>query len=85
MVGNGDSGGRPDVVEDIDVLRILQSCEDPVMSAPEIAEQTRIGDRGMYKKLRRMEESGFVSSKKVGRSRVWWITDSGISKIKEAE
>jgi len=77
MAGGEGSGGRPDVVEDLDVLELLEWCEDPVMSAPELAEETRIGDRGMYKKLRRMQDDGLVDSKKMGRARVWWITDLG--------
>jgi DNA-binding PadR family transcriptional regulator len=77
MADSEDSGGRPDVVEDLDVLELLDSSDDPVMSAPELAEQTRIGDRGMYKKLRRMQDDGLVDSKKVGRARVWWMTEEG--------
>jgi repressor of nif and glnA expression len=77
MADGEDGGGRPDVVSDADVLRILADSDDPVMSAPEIADETRIGDRGMYKKLRRMEDEGLVTSKKVGQARIWWLTDKG--------
>jgi len=62
--------------EEILVKMVLHS--DPVVTTTELAEVTPYQSDGVRKRLKEMEDVGYVKSKKVGsRATVWWITESG--------
>lgn len=73
-----DSGGRRPVVTDKQILQLFVDAEDPVLSAPELADELPISKTGVYKRLRKLDDRGLVGSKKFGQGKAWWITDSGI-------
>jgi len=80
MVGSGEpeeSGGRKPVVSDSQILELFISASDPVVSAPELAEELPISKTGVYKRLRDLDDRGLVDSKKFGQGRAWWITEKG--------
>ncbi|WP_225935466.1 helix-turn-helix domain-containing protein [Halobaculum magnesiiphilum] len=74
-------GPKPDV-PDQEVLRMIASAPDPVVTSSELAEALDMSQQGAYNRLSSLEENGFVRSRKVGASaRVWWITDTGRSEL----
>nr|WP_282594271.1 winged helix-turn-helix domain-containing protein [Halorientalis brevis] len=74
-------GGRKPTVSDDKILTIIADATDPVLSAPEIADQLTIGEQGTYQRLQDLEDRGLVESKKIGQGRAWWITDVGMDFI----
>lgn len=74
-------GPKPDV-PDSELLRLIASAPDPVVTSTELAEALDMSQQGAYNRLRSLEEDGYVRSRKVGASaRVWWITDVGRQKL----
>lgn len=69
-------GPDPDVTEE-DVLREILVSYSPVSTPKELGERLEISNTAVSRKLKRMEEKGWVESEKVGRTRVFWITDDG--------
>lgn len=73
-------GRKPDVPDD-EVLRKIMLSPSPVVTAPELAELLDMTQQGAYSRLRSLQDSGFVDSRKVGaNARVWWVTDPGKQK-----
>jgi uncharacterized membrane protein len=78
-----DTGGRKPVVTDKQILRLFTEADDPVLSAPELAEELPISKTGVYKRLRDLDERGLIDSKKFGQGKAWWITDDGRDLLEE--
>jgi predicted ArsR family transcriptional regulator len=58
------------------VLKVLETSDDPVMTAKEIADQLEVSRDTVGRKLARLSEEGKVNQKKVGaRAVVWWTED----------
>lgn len=69
-----DGPGRKPTVSDDEILAVFVNAEDPVLMADEVAASLSIGRRGVYNRLRTLEEQGVLKSKKTGaRSTVWWL------------
>jgi len=52
---------------------VFEESKDPVLTASEVAENVSIVRRSVYDRLRKLEDSGILESKKVGgRTTVWW-------------
>lgn len=65
-------GPKPQV-SDEELLAIFENSKDPVLTATEVAEHVSIARRSVYDRLRKLEDSGVLESKKVGgRTTVWW-------------
>lgn len=79
-----DSGGRNPVITDKQILRHFVKSNDPVTTAPELAEKLPISKTGVYKRLRNLDEKGLINSKKIGRGKAWWITEDGEDFLKDA-
>lgn len=68
-----DGGRKPRVTED-EILEVLATATDPVLSTAEIADALPIKRRGTLNRLRALEEAGDVASKQIGgRNTVWWL------------
>jgi len=70
-------GGRKPVVSDAEILGVFADSDDPVLSAPEVAESLPIGETGTYKRLRKLRERDLLERKAVGQGVAWWLTDEG--------
>jgi len=71
-----DGPGRKPTVSDGEILDVFRKSSDPVLTAPEIADQISISRRGILDRLRNLEENGILQSKKVGgRRTVWWYPE----------
>lgn len=70
---------------DLEILRIIALKPAPVVTAPELAEETRYGPDGARQRLKDLQEKGLVDCKDVGaRSVVWWITPEGKERLNDA-
>lgn len=76
-------GGRKPVVSDEEILGVFAASEDPVLSAPEVAESLPIGETGTYKRLRKLRDRDLLESKPVGQGVAWWLTDDGAGFLEE--
>lgn len=76
-MSQNSSGGRKPRATDEDILSILRSADDPVLSTAEIADRLPIKRRSTLDRLRSLEEQSLVESKQIGgRNTVWWLSES---------
>ena len=59
------------------ILKVLALAYSPVLGTSDIAEKTGVSRQAADQRLRRMADDGLVDTRKIGRSRVWWITSRG--------
>jgi predicted transcriptional regulator len=78
-------GGRKPTVSDSEILAIFADSEDPVLSAPEVAENVSIGSQGTYQRLKELHDRGLLATKKVGQGRAWWLTPEGRTFLEETD
>lgn len=70
---------------DISYLRVFVEHPDPVLTATEVADELDVSQQAAHKKLKALQDSGFLRSKKTGsRSRAWWITTDGREVYRES-
>lgn len=70
--------GRKKRIDDKDILREIAIHPDPVVTAPELAENLDYSTDGIRKRLYDLFEDGYVMKRDVGsRATVWWITTKG--------
>lgn len=73
------------VESDVRYLRAIFNHPDPVVTAPELADEVGVTQQAAYDKLAAMRDRGLVKSKKAGaRSVVWWLTTDGIDAYTDA-
>ena len=76
----GKPGPDPKVT-DKDILRAICLNYAPVMTPKQLAERFDVSNTAISNKLDRIEESGRVESERVGRARVYWLTDEGRAQV----
>jgi len=64
---------------EIRIISIIVADEKPVMGTNEIAERFDISQQAMTHHLNNMVDDGALRSEKIGRVRVWWPTEKGLS------
>lgn len=69
--------GRDKEVPDRVILRVFEEHSDLILSTREVAERLPISRRGTHPRLLELEDRGLLDSKKVGRSKAYWLTDAG--------
>jgi len=78
--GRDDAGRDEQSVTKQDILKVFDYENDPVLTAPAVANGLRrfgvqITPEGVRNRLNTMDETGLVSRKKVGSKAVaWWAT-----------
>ena len=72
-----DKPGPDRQVTDKDILTELRKHYSPAMNAAEIAEEVSVSRQTVDKRLRDLDDEGLVNTRKVGRVRVWWLSDAG--------
>lgn len=73
---NMDVMPRSVKVEDTEILEAFDHVSDPIRTAPKMADDLDIGEDGLRKRLKTLEDRDLVKSKTVGaRSVVWWRAD----------
>lgn len=57
-----------------EVLQAFEDADEPVLTAPMIAEKFDITQQAAHRKLSQMNEDGYLNRMKVGgRAVVWWV------------
>jgi len=60
-----------------ELLEVFAEAPDPVLTAPEVAEELDITQQAAHKKLQTAHEAGLIQRKKVGAAAVvWWRKES---------
>lgn len=78
--------GRPPDVTDTEILEAFRNSKDPVLTATELSQKLPIERRGILSRLEKLEEEGYLESKKVGsRSTVWWYPGNTSTKPVDPE
>jgi predicted ArsR family transcriptional regulator len=73
-------------VSDEEILRLFAVSPDPIVTAKELARNLPISQQAVNKRLGQLEESGLITSRKVGASAVvYWLTEGGRQTLSEAE
>ena len=76
--GRDESGRFEETVTEQEILKVFDYEDDPVLTAPEVAEGLRrfgkqITSEGIRSRLEQMADKGLVSRKKLGARAVgWW-------------
>lgn len=73
----GDKPGPDPTAKPGEILRILKLAYPPALGTTDIADEIGISQQATQKHLRRLEGDGFIESRKVGRAKIWWLTDEG--------
>jgi DNA-binding MarR family transcriptional regulator len=53
----------------------------PVQTPKDLADRLDISNTAVSNKLQDMEAKGWVESERVGRARVYWVTDAGRAQL----
>jgi predicted transcriptional regulator len=62
---------------DDEVMAAIQDHRSPAVGTADIADAVGVSRQAVDRRLRDLEDDGLVDSDKVGRSRIWWVTDAG--------
>ena len=68
-------------LDDVDVLRAVRDIYGPAVGASEVADELGVQRQTADKYLRRLAEEGYIRTRMVGQSRVWWLSDEGELKL----
>jgi DNA-binding MarR family transcriptional regulator len=73
--------GPDPTVTQTDILKEMRLAYPPVQASKDLAERLDISNTAVSNKLRDMEAKGWVESERVGRARVYWVTDAGRTQL----
>jgi Mn-dependent DtxR family transcriptional regulator len=63
------------------ILEFINGAYSPAVGTSDVAEYFNVTGEGARKYLDRLQEGGCVDSRKIGRSKIWWLTDEGEKRI----
>jgi len=69
--------GRQPSVSDREILRAIMMSRAPFVHPTELADEFDMSRQGVYERLVKLADKGYLSSKKTGGTRNFWITDEG--------
>jgi len=69
--------GRKPTVSDEEILHVLFKSTDPFLTTTEVADEIGLSQPGALKRLRELQEKGYVDHKKAGNNNTWWISSEG--------
>lgn len=68
--------------ESAETLLVIGLHADPVVTAPELADELDISPQAVNKRLAALEDSKYIDSKKVGAAaKVYWLTETGKQEV----
>ena len=73
-------GPDPKVTK-LDILKEIRLAYPPVQTPKALSERLEISNTAISNKLEEIEDKGWVQSERVGRARVYWITDAGKAQL----
>ena len=65
------------------ILRAIRDIYSPAVGTSDIAERVEVERQTVDKHLRTLADEGYVDTRMIGQSRVWWLTNKGKKKIDE--
>mgnify|MGYP002126151916 CR=1 FL=1 len=69
-----------------ELISVFELTDDPVLTAPEVADELDITQQAAHKKLQSAHRDGEIERKKVGASAVvWWTAESCPDYVSESE
>lgn len=68
-------------LEEGDILRYISREYSPAVGTNHVADHFDVKQQTAHKYLSRMSEKGLIDSRKIGRVRIWWLTDKGRREI----
>ena len=69
----GEKRGPKPEVTDEEILDVFRNSQHPFLIASEVAEELPIKRRGVYDRLKQLEDEGILQSKRLGgRTTGWW-------------
>lgn len=67
---------------DDELIALFEETEDPVLTAPEIADELDITQQAAHSRLMRAYEHGELERKKTGaRAVVWWLSGYDVASV----
>jgi len=66
-----------------EVVKMILADEKPVLGTNDISPRFDVSQQAMFVQLQRMEDAGYLNTDKIGRSRVWWPTQAGLSLLNQ--
>lgn len=72
-----DRPGPNPSVSDETLIRAVLEAYPPALGTADIANKIGLSSEATRRHLKRLEESGYLSTDKLGSVRVWWVTDDG--------
>ena len=62
--------------DDHEIVTVFEAADEPVLSAPEIAEAVGMTRQGVTYRLNQLEAEGIVARKRLGsRAVAWWLAE----------
>lgn len=59
------------------LLLLVKSQEGGFATAPEITPETNVGEKQTRNRLDSLSDDGYLNSRKVGSTNVYWLSDKG--------
>lgn len=70
-----DTGRFSEKVSERDILAAFAAADEPVLTAPDLADRLEMSRQAVTYRLKRMQEAGLVDRMKAGANAVvWWAT-----------
>jgi predicted transcriptional regulator len=77
LVDVSNKPGPDPSISDEEVLRAIRDLYGPAVGTSEVANRLDVVTQTADKYLRRLHEEGLINTRKIGRVRVWWLSDDG--------
>ena len=74
-------GGREETVDDSEILRLFKEAGDPFLFTGEVADEIGFSNQGALPRLKKLEEDGYLQSKRGGKVLAWWLTEDGVERL----
>lgn len=75
------TSGPPVADSDSDFLKWVAATDRPFAVADDVLEKSSVKRKQTLKRLDRLVDEGFLHSKKVGRGKVFWLTEAGRERV----
>jgi len=71
--------------KDLKLLRLVNAQPGGFATAPEVEPRTEVGGRQTRNRLDQLHERGLLNLRKVGSTKVYWLSDDGETELAESD
>jgi predicted transcriptional regulator len=68
-------------LDDDEILQYISQEYGPAVGTGDVADYFDVTNQGAKKYLDRLSDEGFINTRKVGRARIWWLTEMGEKRV----